>query len=65
MVAKGIIKSRHNKYVIEGDMFGDAFWAITDLDVSPLGCGWLLQPFGDIQNVGYAIVIALLGRQLM
>jgi hypothetical protein len=36
VVGKGIIKSRDNKYVVGGDKLGDAFWAITILNVSAL-----------------------------
>lgn len=55
MVGKGIIESRDNKYVVGGDMLGDAFWAITILDVSKFGCEKLHRPYGDFQTVEDAI----------
>jgi hypothetical protein len=55
VVGKGIIKSRDKKYVVGGDTLGDAFWAITVLNVSTLGCEKLPRPFGDFQTVEDAI----------
>ena len=55
VVGKGIVESKDNKYVVGGDMLGDAFWAITILDVSRLGCERLPRPFGDFRTVKDAI----------
>jgi hypothetical protein len=55
VVGKGIIESKDSKYVVEGDKLGDAFWAITIVDVSRLGCERLPRPFGNIQTVEDAI----------
>ena len=60
MVCKGITKTRDNKYVVGGNIVGDAFWAITVLDVSNLGYERVPRPFWDFQTVedgiGHCIV---------
>ena len=55
MIGKGIIESRDKQYVVGGDMLGDAFWAVTVIDVTKLGFEKLPRPFGDFQTVRDAI----------